>query len=126
VRARAIKPGHGYWVRVRIEPVTRCRGSWGFPGWVGRQRAIVVDVLRGEPGRPGWAVVKAERWVCVNAHQFGADVARALVDGLLRYRRAPHRWTVPVRDVLAPAQRQADVDATTPDHERTDREREAA
>jgi hypothetical protein len=31
-----------------------------------------------------------------------------MVDGLLRYRPAPHRWTVPVRDVLAPTHHQAD------------------
>jgi hypothetical protein len=111
VRARAIDTGRAYWVRVRIAPVTRIPGSRGFPGWVVRDRATVVEVLAGEPGRQGHAVVEAHRWVCVNAHQFEPDVSRAMVDGLLRYRRVPHRWTVPVRDVLAPDHHQADADA---------------
>jgi hypothetical protein len=118
MRARAIKPGGGYWVRVRVAPVTRVPGSWGYPGWVGRQRATVIEVLRGDSGRQGRAVVEADRWVCVNAHQFGRDVARAMVDGLLRYRRTPHRWTVPVRDVLTLADDQADAVAVTADRER--------
>jgi hypothetical protein len=77
-------------------------GGIGFPGVTVRQRVTVVDLVS-EPGRHGRAVVEAGRWVCVNAHWFAGEpfgVARALIEGKLRYQLEPHRWTVPVRDVV--------------------------
>jgi hypothetical protein len=47
--------------------------------------------------------VEAIRWRCINAHWFPNDLSRAMVDGKLRYRPQPHRWTVPVRHIVAPA-----------------------
>jgi hypothetical protein len=108
MRARTITPGRDYWVRVRLAPVKRVtsvpHGGWGFPGWVGRRRATVVAVRSTAPGRHGRAVVEADRWVCVNAEQFGRNLSGAMATGQLRYRPGRHRWTVSVRDVLTPAQ----------------------
>lgn len=106
MRARAIETGHDYWLRIRIAPVRRVtsvpNGGRGFPGWTVRKRARVI-ALTTQPGSPAVATVEAPRWVCVNAHWFPHDLARAMVDGKLRYRRQPHRWTVPVRDILTRA-----------------------
>lgn len=107
MRARAITPGADYWVRVRLAPVKRVtsvpNGGRGWPGWVGRKRATVVELVA-EPGRRhALAVVETDGWECANADQFGAaELSRAMLAGQLRYRPARRRWTVPVRDVLAP------------------------
>ncbi len=106
MRARAIRPGHDYWLRVRIAPVRPVssvrHGGRGFPGWTVRQRVTAIDVAPGA-GRPAVVTVEAIRWRCINAHWFPNNLARAMVDGKLRYRPQPHRWTVPVRHVIAPA-----------------------
>lgn len=115
MRARAIETGRDYWLRVRITPVRRLTGvpdgGRGYPGWTGRTRVRVV-ALTTQPGRQAVATVEAARWVCVNAHWFRHNHARALVDGQLRYRRRARRWTVPVRDVLAPAVTPAAAEGT--------------
>lgn len=102
MRARAIRPGRDYWLRVRVTPVRAVPGSRGFPGWTVRQRVTVVDVAP-QAGRAAVVTVEAIRWRCINAHWFNQDFGRAMVDGKLRYRPEPHRWTVPVRHILAPA-----------------------
>jgi hypothetical protein len=107
VRARAIEQGRDYWVRVRLAPVKRVtsvpHGGRGWPGWVGRRRATVVELVAETGRRQALAVVETDGWECANAHEFAAaELSRAMLAGQLRYRPCRRRWTVPVRDVLSP------------------------
>ncbi len=113
MRARTIELGRDYLIRVRLAPVKRLavslphRGGPGWPGWHGRRRVTVVATTPG-PGRYSRVVVEAIRWEAINAHWFDNPSA-AMLAGQLRYRPRPHRWTIPVRDVLTP------TDPTTSD-----------
>lgn len=121
MRARAIREGGGYWLRVKVSPVRPVpgvrHGGRGFAGWTVRQRVTVIDVAS-QAGHAAVVTVEATRWRCINAHWFTHDLARAMVDGKLRYQPKPHRWTVSVRHILAPV---ADSQPAGADGERSAR-----